>query len=135
LSSNSTARRASTADRSRANRAASASAVGDEAAVRGTLQRYWSLLEEGSYERAFSLIAPGRQVRSNWLSEQRADDLTNASISIGDVSASGSSATAQITNLRTDASSGCFDWQGRYEMVEIGGDWLIDKAKISKSPC
>jgi hypothetical protein len=114
---------------------ASASSATDKAEIRNVVEAHWADIERGNYSAAFGLLAPGSQSKSSWISEHQADALTSASISVGNPTVSGSSATVPVLNLHTVADSGCFNWSGSYEMSKIGGSWRIGKAKISRSSC
>jgi hypothetical protein len=47
-----------------------------------------------------------------------------------------SSATAGVVRLRTIApSTGCRDWRGTYEFVNVGGEWLISRATLNFTAC
>jgi hypothetical protein len=115
---------------------ASTSSFTDKAEIRSVLQRHWSAIESGNYSQAFALLVPGTQSESSWISAHRDDALTSESLSLGSPTiTSSTTATAPVSNLHTEAASGCFDWSGYYEMQKVGGDWRIGKAKISRSAC
>ena len=100
------------------------------------LSQHWADIESGNYDAAFNLLVPGSQSHDAWVSAHVQDALTSASIDVGDPTISSSTtATAPVINLHTEASSGCFNWSGYYEMSKIAGSWRIGKAKISRSSC
>jgi hypothetical protein len=110
----------------------------DRAEIQSVLSQHWNDIASGSYAAAYSLFAPGAaggMSESSWIAAHQQDALTSASISVSPNITGPTSAVANIINLHTDASSGCFNWSGYYEMEKIGGAWRIGKAKIARSSC
>jgi hypothetical protein len=116
--------------------ATASSASVERVAVAQVVRAHWSNIESGNYAAAFSALAPGTQSQSSWISAHEQDGLTSASISLGTPTmTSATTATVPVLSLRTNAASGCNIWSGHYEMVNVGGSWKINKAKISNSSC
>jgi hypothetical protein len=111
-------------------------AVEAKASIKRVIRTHWKNIAAGEFEAAFAALAPGTQNRATWIDDHRHDALTDARISLGAPTlTSSTTATVPVRSLHTEATSGCNDWTGHYEMVKSGGAWKIEKAKISNTPC
>lgn len=103
-----------------------------------TLNSYWHSIQTGDYTSAYSDLAPGaiNLTQDQFVSQEQQYGIQNISFS-GHVSSSdGSAATVDVDSLTTnDTQYGCRNWSGSYSLTNQNGQWLIEQAKITPSPC
>jgi hypothetical protein len=117
------------------NRSSTLTDTSLRAAAENAVRRHWRLIESGSYDAAFDLLASSATSasRSTWVSEHVQDDLTSADLSVSATLTSPTTARVNVLRLRTVANSGCFTWTGSYDVAKIGGPWRISKANLERS--
>jgi hypothetical protein len=115
----------------------SSTAGGGIEAVRQVVRRHWALINAGDFTAAFGLFVPGSQgSESAWVSSHRQDAPITAAVSVGTPTFNSSTdATVPLLSLHTVSGSGCSNWTGSYDVQNVGGQWLINKASLQSQPC
>jgi hypothetical protein len=117
-------------------RASIAQQVGQQQAVKNTIQREFSLITEHKFSAAYALLAPSQQTgEAGWVDAHRGEGIYNVSVATSATINSPESATASIIKMRTLDGEGCKNWTGSWNLTKIDDQWRIDEANINPEPC
>ena len=118
---------------------------GDGRAVAATVQEHWELINDGDYhERLRAVLAAAAEPsseRSGWIADKLRDRPQSYDLQVQDVTFSSATTAMLSLTFRTigqetsSTNTGCNDWDGRYDMAEVGGTWLIDGSHLNRTPC
>jgi len=107
--------------------------------VERAVVRHWSLLVAGRHAEAYDAFAPGltgQVPRAGWIEAHAQDRLTSARVEPrAQLDPSRTTARAEVTSMRTVATSGCFTWSGSYELQRVDGTWRISGSRLTRRPC
>jgi hypothetical protein len=97
---------------------------------------HWRAIAAGDYARAYDYIDPDVfPDRSSWITGHEQAGITRVVLRTRPGSASGDSATVDVTKLVTFEGCGRKDWGSTtYDMVKRGGRWLIHASNFPGSP-
>jgi hypothetical protein len=118
--------------------AAPEASAASASAARQVIEQEWADINSGNYAAAFGLFVPGSlgSSESSFISGHQQYAPIRASVTVGNpVFNSPTVATVPVISLQTNDSSGCKNWSGSYEVQNVSGQWLINRASISSTPC
>jgi hypothetical protein len=109
--------------------------VADVQAARQVVVDQWGLIGSGDFSGAAQKWSPA--MGGDWISShQQEAPITVANLSVGAPTMNSSSdATVPLNSLTTTASDGCMDWSGSYDVINVGGQWLMHQANINGTKC
>jgi hypothetical protein len=110
---------------------------GDDAvAAQQVAQDHWDKIGaldfDGAYDDFWSGFNYGRQ---KWIADEEGEAIESVEADFGEATVTGDRAQVPINSLITNDRHGCKSWSGYLRMINEGGDWKIEKSKISDSPC
>jgi serine/threonine-protein kinase len=110
--------------------------VSSGAEAEKTVHGYWKTLASGDLEGAYNYLDPSaRKPHDYWIAARQKDGLYSAKFNrIAATDSSDSRATVEV-DLDTKQTS-CADqnWVGTYQVVNVGGSWLIHDHNIPNPP-
>jgi hypothetical protein len=112
--------------------------IADTNGARQAVMQEWNAISSGNFAAAYNLFVPGSQgtSESSFISGHQQYAPISASVTVGPPTFNSSTdATVPLVSLQTRDSSGCKNWAGSYDVQDISGQWLINRANIQSSPC
>lgn len=103
-----------------------------------TVSAYWGSIGAHDFSAAYADLVPGSVglTETQFVSGEQQAGIQSVSFNGHVVSNDGSTATATVDSLTThDRQFGCRAWSDSYQLSNSGGQWLIEKASITPSPC
>jgi serine/threonine-protein kinase len=117
----------------------SGSGGGDDAlAAQDVAQSHWAKINNHEFSSAYNDFWSGFYYsggKSKWVSDEQGEEIESAEATFDVADVTGDRAQVPITSLITHDIHGCKYWTGYLRMVKEGGEWKIEKSKISDSPC
>jgi hypothetical protein len=118
----------------------SAGASSSDAATQplAALTGYWQSIDAHRFGAAYAYLAPGSvsQSKAQFVSQEQHAGIQSATFSGNVTSNTGSAATVTVVSLTTnDTEFGCRNWAGSYQLSDQNGQWLVEQAHITPSPC
>lgn len=107
----------------------------DVQAANQVVVEQWNLIGSGDFSAAAQKWSPA--MGGDWISShQQEAPITVANLSVGTPTMNSSTdATVPLNSLTTTASDGCMNWSGSYDVINVGGQWLMHSANINGTKC
>jgi predicted Ser/Thr protein kinase len=117
----------------------SGSGGGDDAlAAQEVAQSHWDKINDHEFSSAYNDFSSGFYYsggKSKWVSDEEGEEIESAEGTFDVADVTGDRAQVPITSLITHDVHGCKYWTGYLRMIKEGGEWKIEKSKISDGPC
>jgi hypothetical protein len=104
----------------------------------GAVKAYWADIGSHGFGAAFLYLAPGTlgQTKSQFVAGEKQAGIQAVAFTGRIASENAADATVDVDSLIThDHQFGCRSWSGSYDLVSNEGQWQIQKARITPSPC